>query len=55
MQPGRTPADSRGVTMTNPIAGREWFQGRIGRTVEESELYHRPAAHPGEGARNCSS
>ena len=32
--------------MTNDIPGREWFEGTIGRTLEESEAYFRPAAHP---------
>ena len=38
--------------MTNTIPGREWFQGTLGRTLEESEPYFEPPAHPGEGAPN---
>ena len=38
--------------MTDEIAGREWFRGRVGRTLEESEPYHRPAVHPGPDAPN---
>jgi arylsulfatase A-like enzyme len=34
------------------IAGREWFRGRIGRTLEESEAHFRPRPHPGEAAPN---
>jgi arylsulfatase A-like enzyme len=38
--------------MANDIPGREWFQGTIGRTLDDSEAFFRPAAHPGHGAPN---
>ncbi len=38
--------------MANEIPGRDWFEGTIGRTLEESEAHFRPEPHPGEGAPN---
>ncbi len=38
--------------MPDEIPGREWFEGRIGRTLEESVPHHRPARHPGDTAPN---
>ena len=38
--------------MAEEIPGREWFQGRIGRTLDESEPFFRPGEHPDEGAPN---
>ena len=34
------------------IPGRDWFQGTIGRTLDDSEPHFRPQPHPGEGAPN---
>lgn len=38
--------------MTSEIPGRGWFQGEIGRTLEESQPYFRPVRHPGGDAPN---
>ena len=41
-----------GNKMANEIPGREWFQGTIGKTLDESEPHFRPEPHPGDGAPN---
>ena len=38
--------------MSTSIPGREWFQGRIGRELEDSEPFFRPVPHPGDDAPN---
>ncbi|MCP4436470.1 MAG: arylsulfatase [Actinomycetia bacterium] len=38
--------------MATRIAGREWFEGRTGRTLEESDPFFKPVDHPGDGAPN---
>ncbi len=38
--------------MAQQIPGREWFQGTIGRTLEDSEPHFRPTPHPGDDAPN---
>ncbi|MDZ7676673.1 MAG: arylsulfatase [Acidimicrobiales bacterium] len=38
--------------MANEIPGRDWFEGRIASTLDESEPHFRPNLHPGDDAPN---
>ena len=37
---------------SSAIPGREWFEGTIGRTLDESEPHFKPVVHPGADAPN---